>query len=67
MSHKATIIDLTDVGGGRWPQPWRKFYVTWWIGPYSKFVGMQVWRFRVNFHYDNWGKKKWEDDNNRGS
>lgn len=61
MTHTVTVLDIKGVSQGQWPEKWTKFYFTWWIGPLSKFVGVQVWRFRLNLHYDHWGKKKWGD------
>ena len=63
MGYTAQEITINNAGGGQWPIWKRRYYFVWWIGPYSKFVGIQIWRFRINFHYDNWGKKKWDEDN----
>jgi hypothetical protein len=54
-SHRAAVVELRDVNQGMIPKK-SPVYITWWFGPYSKLIGIQLGPFRCNLHYDRFDK-----------
>lgn len=53
--HTVTVIEFPNIRQGQLPRK-SPVYITWWFGPYSKLIGIQLGPFRCNLHYNRFDK-----------